>query len=308
MKKTSVKYILSILAASLVLYFLFQGISFSEMKKIFYFDWTVIVATLVIFGIIKLLNTLRFSLVYGIPLSVKLYSLLCYANLILSLFPFRLGEVFYITELQKLTSSKYSEVTAKLIRVRLYDYITIYLLLMISGVYVYAQFSSVIKAVSAVFVLSLIFGLVGVFAVVKLRLSEKVKLGKISRFISIIETELQNNSKINLRKDSKVLGVSLLYWSTRLLMGYFILQTLGVNISFFTITFISLAVFMLTLVPIQFFAGFGITEAGFLFFLTQLGFEYNSTLTTLLTYHLYLLIPVIGFGFFGFLEKTRPNS
>ena len=163
----------------------------------------------------------------------------------------------------------------------------------------YSNFSNIIKMISEFFVTSLILGLLGLLLIIRLGLSKRIKNVRVSKILDIIEIEIKNNSQIHLMRDSQIFFTSILYWFTRLLMGYFILNMLGINLSFFTISFISLAVFMLGLIPIQFFAGFGITEAGFLFFLLQFGFKYETTLMTVLMYHIYLLIPIVFFGLAG---------
>ena len=191
--------------------------------------------------------------------------------MMLSVFPFRLGELSYIVRLQKITGQKYSETTSRLIKIRLFDYISIYLLLMVSSIYVYAQFSNIIKIISVFFICSLVVGLLALFVIIKLDLSKKIKFRKFSQILLTIENEVRGHARINYLRDLGVLLLSLLYWFVRLLMGYFVLVMLGIHLSFFTVVFISMSVFMLTLIPIQFFAGFGITEAGFLFFLTQCG-------------------------------------
>jgi len=308
-KKYFLKFLLTIFVTALVLYFLFKGIHFSEIVKIFYFKWQIIVFTVPLFFVIKFINSLRFSRAYNTKLSKKLFYTLCYSNMMLSVFPFRLGELSYIARLQKITGEKYSETTSKLIKIRLFDYVSIYLLLMVSSIYVYAQFSNIIKIISVFFICSLIVGLLSLFVIIKLNLSKKIKFRKFSQILLTIENEVRGHARINYLRDLGVLLLSLLYWFVRLLMGYFVLVMLGIHLSFFTVVFISMSVFMLTLIPIQFFAGFGITEAGFLFFLTQLGFEYNSTLAVLLMFHLYLLIPVVFWGCFGFfLEYLRKRQ
>lgn len=289
----------------LAMFFLFKDVKYSELNTNFVFNWNIFFLTFFLFFIIKLVNTYRFSLVYKILLSNKLFLILCHSNMMLNIFPFRLGELSYISELQKITNKKYSEIASRLLKIRLFDYVSIYVLLIISSIYVYNEFSDIIKIISIFFIVSLVFFLFVIIFIIKFNLSKRIKIKKISKLIETIEREINSNSCINSLRDLKVLILSLFYWTLRLLMGYFILKILGIDLSFFTLSFISLAVFFLGLIPVQFFAGFGIFEAGFLFFLTKLGFEYDSTLIIIFSYHIYLLIPTIIFGVAGWIGSLK---
>lgn len=298
--KKQVKFLLSIFFSVGVLYFLFKDIDIERVKNQFYFDWKIFIVVILFFFLTKLVNTYRFSVAYQSKITSSLFYVLCYCNMMLSIFPFRLGELTYVSKLSLLFKKGHSEVASTLIRIRLFDYISIYILLMLSSIYVFREFSEVIKIVSLFFILSLIIGLLTVFLILKFGLSERVKIKKINALLKIIEKEMKNHWKLDFL-DFKMMVISILYWLARLFMGYFILSFLGIELSIFTVAFISLAVFMLSLIPIQFFAGFGITEAGFMFFLKQLGFDYDSTISKLFLYHLYLLIPVVLYGLVGFI-------
>ena len=167
----------------------------------------------------------------------------------------------------------------------------------------YNRFSAIINFISLFFVSSLLFLFIFIFVFLKLNITRKVKSEKIKDIFISIENEMKSFSTKNIYFLLLLLSVSLIYWFLRLFMGYLVLNMLGINLSFFTISFISLSVFILSLIPLYFVAGFGITEVGFLFFLTQLSFEYNSTLIIILIYHIYLLIPVLVYGIVGKLSN-----
>lgn len=295
------KYFLTIVVTILAMYFLFRGIHFSEIKESFVFSGQIFVVPLLFFFVIKILNTLRFSVVYNTAPNKDLFWNLCYSNMMLSIFPFRLGEISYINRLQKITQKSYTDVTFRLIKIRLFDYFSIYLFLMFSSVYVYATFSSVVQIISLFFAASLVVGGVVLVIIFKYDLIKKIPVPKIAKLLTVLDGEIKSSFYTTPKKELKIFMYSIGYWFCRLLFGYVVLVMLGIDLPILMISFISLAVFLLSLIPIQFFAGFGITEAGFLFFLTQLGFEYDSTLVLLLLHHFYLLIPVVFFGIIAFL-------
>lgn len=297
----NVKFLFTIVITLFTLYFLFRGIPYAEIKEHFSWSWQISAVALVFFFAIKILNTLRFSVVYNIPPNWVLFLNLCYSNMMLSIIPFRFGELSYISRLQKITNHSYTEVTARLVKIRLLDYVSVYLILMLSSLFVYATFSSVVKIISLFFVASLIIGFFMLVLIVKLDLIAKVPIPKIARLLTALEQEIKCGFYTSLGNELKIFTFSVGYWILRLLLGYVVLVMLGIQLPFLMVTFISLSVFLFSLIPVQFFAGFGVTEAGFLFFLTQLGFEYNSTLILLLEYHFYLLFPVISLGVLGWI-------
>lgn len=302
--KKYIKVIISVIITLLSIYFLLKNIPLYDIKKYFHININIVFMVLFIFGIIKLINTIRFSKVYNIKFSKELYYILCSSNMFLSLFPFRLGELTYLNKLKVISQTSYSLITTKLLKIRLFDYISIYLLLLSSSFFILNNFNGIIKIISIFFIISLILFIFLGLLIIKLNLSSKIKIEKIKNIFITIENEIKNLSFKNIKKELQILFLSLIYWFVRLFLGYLLLNLIGIKLSFFMASFISLAVFMLSLIPIQFVAGFGITEAGFMFFLSQLGFEYNLTIINLFVYHIYLLLPVLIYGIAGlFLQK-----
>jgi hypothetical protein len=301
------KVLFSIFITLLTLYFLFKGIRLEEIKNNFIFSPIILLITILLFGIIKLTNTLRFAKNYNIKPSKELFSNLCISNMFLSILPFRLGEISYLKNLKKLIGENYTNIGLKLAKIRLFDYLSISILLLISSFFVYNKFSSIVNLISIFFISSLFVGTLLCLLFIKLNMTNRIKIKKIQGVLISIENEIRSFNMKNLIFLLSISIISLIYWSLRLFMGYLVLNLLGINLSFFTISFISLAVFILSLIPLHFVAGFGITEGGFLFFLTQLGFSYEETLIKLFVYHIYIIIPVVAYGGASYLFKLKKH-
>ena len=126
------KGIYPIILSVIILYFLYRVINPQDLLSSFKtINIKLILIAIAFFFFIKLINTFRYGNVYKIKPSSKLYSLLCYSNMMLSIIPFRLGELSYIHGFKKHFNKPYEESTQKLVLIRFADYLVVYLLLLI---------------------------------------------------------------------------------------------------------------------------------------------------------------------------------
>ena len=300
-----VKFIFSIIFSVIILAILFIKFDLSklDLSKI---KPSLIIIPFIFYFFIKLINTVRYSNVYKIPNKPKLFWILCYSNLMLSLIPFRLGEFSYISNFKREFNKTYKEAAQKLILIRFIDYVAIYILLLISSIYVSTQIKDgLIGIISLFFVISLIifFGFVYIVGFTKSNFGIKSK--KLNKIILVIKEGFREMLKISKLDFFKLFFLTFMYWGIRLVMGYLILILLGIKISFYSAVFISLLLLLLGLFPIQTYMNFGTFEAGWVYFLINLGYEYSQILPMILIYHITLMIPPIIYGILGFFFKGR---
>jgi len=294
----SLKIIISILLAWVISYFLFKRVDFPSLNEILKSGYNALTFSFIAFFFIKLINTLRYSRLYEIESSIKLYSLLSYSNLMLSIVPFRIGELSYIHGLEKYFNKKYREGTSKLIFLRFIDYIVVCILFLLSSIHVYHTFGSgIIGLVSLFFIVSLILFLGFIYLITLNKTSFR---GRLRKVVNVIHIGINNIRKMPKKILISVVLLSLIYWILRLVFGYIVLILLGINVSIFVVAFISFFLLLGGITPIRPILGFGLFEGGWTYFLVLMGYNYEKTLSLIFQYHLILLIPSIVFGIMGY--------
>ena len=305
-----------VLLSFFIIFYLFKNIKFGQLINTLN-DTNIlfIIFIIVIYSVSKIINTYRYSQIYKISDKFKLFFVLCYCNLMLSILPFRIGEFSYITNLKKFFKINLVNRLNGLGLIRIFDMIIIFYLFLIASIYSSAELSNGFTFnISLVFTLLLITVavLVAVFILFRNQIKilirsvfkNKIFVNKIFNFI--------NNSVIELKKlNSKIIIILLAstfaYWLYRIFFGYLILIILGISITFFNTLFISCIIISITLIPIKTFANFGIFEAGWSYFLIKLGYESEIALIYILKFHLIILLTIIIYGLIGyfFIRKTN---
>jgi len=282
--------------------------SFDNLLKIKITPLSIFIPIL-LFPIIKIINSFRFSQLYKVKFGLKLISLLSYSNMMLSIIPFRAGEFSYIHGFKKYFDIDYGKGTSKLFLVRFADYITVYFIFLISSFYVASNISNeIVKLISIIFFVSLIiFGLC-LFIIKKIS-SNKINNLFVGNILNNINHGIDEITKTNNKDVLILLFLSFLYWFARLIMGFLILITLNLHLDFLTYSFFSLILLLIGLIPVKSFGDFGIFEGGWAIFLVNLGFNYEEVLPIIFQYHLILFFIPITYGVIGFLIlKSYFNS
>jgi uncharacterized membrane protein YbhN (UPF0104 family) len=294
----NIKLAFSIILTLILLFFLFRNIEFSNIDFSI-INLSILLAPLALFFFIKIINTFRYARIYGLKPDKKLFLFMCYSNMMLSIIPFRLGELSYIHGLKKYFKKDYGESTEKLILVRFVDYIVVYLLMLVSSIYVSTQVTQgVVKIISIFFIFSLILSL-GIIYALSFN-SFNIKNKKLSKVASTIKKGSQNILKVSKKEALILFGFTFLYWLIRLLMGFIILLLLGIDLQFFLVVFVSLVLLLVGLLPIQTFMNFGIFEGGWAYFLVNVGLESSFVLPIILLYHFILVLIPIFYGLIGY--------
>ncbi|MDK2907726.1 MAG: glycosyltransferase 2 family protein [Candidatus Woesearchaeota archaeon] len=295
------KFAISLFATGIIVYLLFRKIDISTLVKLSREGFVALGFSTFLFFLIKMVNTFRYSKLYNLKAGIKLFSLLSYSNLMLNIFPFRTGEISYIRGFKKYFNIRYSEGLNKLVLLRFIDYLVIYIIFLISSICVYNNVEErILELVSLFFVISLVFFFGFIYFITSKKVSFNFKSKKINNILKTIRIGIKDIRKIPMNVGYVIVSLSFLYWILRLISGYVVLRFLGLNIPFSYLTFVSLLLLLIGILPIRSFLGFGIFEGGWAYFLIPLGYQYDLILPLVLQYHLILLIPSIIFGAFGF--------
>ena len=250
--------------------------------------------------IIKLINTIRYSLIYSIKICSKLFCLLSFSNLMLSILPLRTGEFSYIQGFRKYFKMPYSKTSVGLMGLRFIDYLVVYTLFLVSSFFIgIKNQNNLIGKISILFTISLLIFFILCWAVIKIR--TKFKNNKMKRIINFLEKGIGSFRDLSKKTLLIIIIFSFIYWLSRIFLTYIVFILLEIDLSFIKIVFISLTLLLVGLFPIQTIGNFGIFEAGWTYFLVLFGFTYDKILPKILFYHLLILIPSIILGIIGYI-------
>ena len=297
-----IKMVFSAAVTILLIYLLFGQLGLPNLSLLTAAPH-VFLFTLIFFPIIELVNVFRYSRAFEVKFCFKLFNLSNFANMIVGIMPMRVGEISYVYGLKKYFAVNYSKGVKKLFLVKVADLAVIYLLLLTSSFFVAISIAHEFMFYVSLFFIIIFLGL-GAFtlAAAKFSISKRLKkYPKIAKLIRLIEESVLQAFKIKKRKLAVIFLLSLIYRLLRLLMGFVVLYMIGVQLDVFVVIFIGLAILFIDLIPIRTLANFGLFEAGFAYFLVQLGFDYAFALNKTLIFHIVIFIPSIVYGSIGYL-------
>jgi len=304
MKKFNVhliKIIFSVIITFIILYFLFIQLGLYNISLLTASPYAFLL-TIILFPLIELINVFRYSSAFELKFSFKLFNLSNFANMIIGVMPMRVGEISYIYGLKKYFGMNYKNGIKKLFLVRIADLAVIYLLLISSSLFVVLSIAQEIIYFISILFLILFLG-IGIFSLITIKYSISKRLKRYPRLrtiVLVIEETIFQAFKIKKRKLILIFILSLAYWLLRILMGFAVLYMLGVQLDFFIVVFISLALLFIDIIPIKTVANFGLFEAGFAYFLVQLGYSSIIALNKTLLFHIAVFIPAIIYGLIGY--------
>jgi len=302
-KKRVYSIILSFGFAIIIMYFLFNFLGEFDLELIkTYFTFEVIIISFFIYLLLKSVNTIRYSLIFGVAGFLKIINILFFSNLILDLVPFRLGEFSYLTLFKKYFKTSYSEGLKNLIFLRSFDYISICLIMIISFILTLSENPKILNELNLILLISLfLLGATFIFIFLfKLNyfLNLKCFKGKfkiINKLTSILfEINFINNK-------FKILILTLIYWITRFLLGIYLFKVVGLELPLFSLLFLSTLMMLVSLIPLRTFAGFGVFEGTWATGLVLFGVNNKNILNQVLGAHILSIVVIIFFGLIGFI-------
>jgi uncharacterized protein (TIRG00374 family) len=120
---------------------------------------------------------------------------------------------------------------------------------------------------------------------------------KIKEYLEVLDKDFRS---MTFRRIFILLLFTLIYWLLRIVMGYIILYSLGLKVGFIPIIFINGITILISLIPIQTIAGFGIFEFSWGYLLSQMGYVYDSILPIILVLHIIIFLTTALYGLIGF--------
>ena len=121
------------LAILLLTFKVVGGIDFSILKNI---PIVLILFASIVYIAIKIINTFRFSSLYHSGSFTKLLLSLLYCNFVLSIAPFRAGEISYLSYMKKIYDKAHSFNVKNLLIIRIFDFISIISIMLLSSFFI----------------------------------------------------------------------------------------------------------------------------------------------------------------------------
>ncbi len=280
----------SVVVSGVLLYFLTKTLNkFSWEGVINSVSFRVVLVSFLFYLLIKIINTIRYNFVFKTKGFFKTMILLFYSNFVLSLVPFRIGEISYVSLFKQNYDIEYKYGVGNLITIRLFDYLSICLFSIVSFLLVVRSGNLIIndRAFAYPLYLSLLISVLFIIFILFIKRSS-IFLEKIKKYVDF--------NQISKRKLSSVALLSIFYWFLRFNLGIYLFYSVGVDIGYFEMFFISTLMMILSLIPIQTFASFGVFEGGWVGALILFGVSKNDILNKVIAVHFLSLLNVIVFG------------
>lgn len=252
---------------------LFSQIQLAEIIKILTkIEFKYILFGFILYVISYLFRTLRFYILLNRDVRFRdLFSVVCLYNIANNIMPARTGELSYIF-LMKKHDTKVGVAIATLIVAKIFDIITISILLFISAI----SFKMPIIMEKAMWAIGLLILIVD-FALVIMLFQSKVFLlilNKIliflklndGRFVEYITRKLDEMvvaiNQLDRSQFILIVPISIVIWLTLYYISYILVIGMGINMSFESVMFASTLTVLTTILPVQGIAGFGTFEGG----------------------------------------------
>jgi glycosyltransferase 2 family protein len=249
----------------------------------------------------------------------RLFSIIGLYNMVNVFLPFKTGEVGYAYLLNK-DGITYSQGIATLIIARLFDVFSILSIFFIAFLF----FESPSPRVGSFLLTFFIVVFVLIVSVILLVIHKNrfgVFANKIWKFFNIEENKvvlfLQKNAArvadavkfIGFGKRSfLVFFQSLILWGLMYYFAFFVLRSLGMELTILQSVIGSSIALLLILIPIQGIAGFGTTEGALTIAFVVLGFQIDPVILYSFSYHILSLFFSIIFGLLGLIMYRKPKT
>lgn len=272
-----------------------------------------------------LLRALRFTnLIYSRPMKwLELIPVSALHNILMYLMPAKTGDVTYIFIAKNRLDLSLTEGTATLLAARFYDFSVVALTLAILLPFSRSEMPDWIFLSAIIFCTLILVGTMGILVFLKF---SKPTLESVN---SLTENPKQTSRLQGIRAawykfiaglreiqshgaHGRVALLTAGIWLSIYSNFYFATKSMGLSVSFYQITIISMVMIPLTLLPLQGFANIGTHEIGWTSVLVAFNYPYQTALAIAAGSHFVLLLSVLlggGLAFWGaqFISaKTRP--
>ena len=319
------KIFLATLSTLVLSYFLFREIALTDIFRAFHsFSISSLGIILLWFFLIFLIDTVRYHtlLLDKKQKSLKkLFSVITGGNLLLNLLPFRSGELSYIFFMNRELNVSKTQGTLVVAIMRTFDMIALLILFSLALLNtenlpdpLHNQFLKGASLILLLVALTILFLIIAQYHALK-KLVESVLLkflkGSVREKISTALTAGYHYTKnYGNRHTLFFMGIlSLLYWSLRYLLGFFLVRTLGISIGIWEMFLISSLLMFSVLIPIQGIGDLGVFEAKWTILFMLFGVRKEVAITSGLAFHMVLFSITVVFGIYGLVQmSTRYKS
>lgn len=310
------KVILSIIVTIVLLYILLSTITWGDISKLFNTvsaGW--IFALWCVYFIYLQLIRLRFSvLTHSKKIGVwDLFSIVSIHNFYNRLLPLKTGEISYVYMLKRQHGLPAAEGTATLIIARIFDYVTVSFLFVISSLLLINKTPPYVTTVTIIISILLLVSVAFLFSIAAIGLRMVGLLEKIfarvglSRFsvtsLFLNKTRelvdsFQTISQVNTYRDTFLL--SSLIWGCMFFMLYWLLKGMGLHVGVLEVVIGSTFCIFTNILPLHGIAGLGTYETGWTIGYLMVGVSKEAAISSAFITHLFLFFAGATYGLIGF--------
>lgn len=260
------------------------------------------------------LRAFRFRILLNETIGFKdLFSIVSVHNMLNNILPARSGELSYIYLVKRTNDISIDRGIATLMIARIFDFIAISLLVIISAIVVkdlpvIISNALIIVLILLMFVIILLISLIlyresGIALIEKI--ATKLNLNKIRIINSLItkgEETIKNFGILKSKKISLFVFLhSLVIWLFLYLISYILYNEMGIELSFWEIIFCSTLALFTFILPIQSIGGFGTQEGAYAIAFIAVGIPKELAITSAFSLHIISYIYFLILGGYGLL-------
>ena len=261
-------------------------------------------------------RAVRFHILLNREVGLKdIFSIVCIHNMVNNLLPARTGELSYVYLLKKRHNKTAGVGAATLITARLFDMITILMLLFLSTLFVSTHFDMKVEArwITVALMVGIMLAMLviiyqgHVFVISLRRIADHLRMDKVP-FIDYIFRKMNETTESfsDMRRGTFVWSalVSILIWIALYSMNYTLIIAMGIDMTFWTVLFASSFAIITTILPVQGIGGFGTMEGGWTIGLMAMGVTKGIAISSGFSYHIIVLFYIGILGCIGILKNN----
>jgi len=256
-------------------------------------------------------RALRFHILLNREVGIKdLFNIVCIHNMVNNLLPARTGELSYVYLLKKRHNKTVGAGAASLVIVKVFDFITISLIFIISAMFVRDLPEVISKAIwivvgVTIFMVLILIGLAKFgkpFMDVLTKIISRVGGGRIEMIKYLLQKTNETVQCFKLVNSKQVIWMfifSMLIWFCNYSMGYIIIKEMGIIMPIFDILIgFTFSVFA-SILPIRGIGGFGTSEGVWTIVFMSLGVPKQLAIASAFGYHILITIYYLIAGCYG---------
>lgn len=260
------------------------------------------------------LRTFRFRILLNENIGFKdLFSIVSVHNMLNNILPARTGELSYIYLIKRNNDISIEKGVATLMIARIFDFIAISLLFIISAIVI----KDLPVLISNALIIVLILLMLVVILLISLtlyresgialieKIATKLKLNKFRIVNSLITKGKETIKNFGILKSKKIVLFvflhSLLIWLFLYSISYILYNEMGIELSFWKIVLCSTLALFTFILPIQSIGGFGIQEGAYAIAFIAMGISKELAITSAFSLHIISYIYFLILGGYGLL-------